>query len=128
MTILRANWCPLRLPIQEVEYGPPPAYTIFVTGPTLRPPRARTWARRGHTPVVHVSGKGSGRVSIAGLVAYRPRRQPRLFYRTAVHRGRKGERRSLSEQNYATLLTTAHQRLHGPVILIWDGCGSSAVT
>ena len=69
---------------------------------------------------MHVSGKGSGRISIAGLVAYRPRRQPRLFYRTAVHRGRKGERRSLSEQNYATLLTTAHQRLHGPVILIWD--------
>lgn len=89
-------------------------------GQTLRPPRARTWARRGRTPVVRVSGKGSGRVSIAGLVAYRPRRRPRLFYRVAVHRGRKGERRSLSERNYASLLTAAHERLHGPVILIWD--------
>ena len=37
-------------------------------GQTLRPPKARTWARRGHTPVVTVTGKGSGRVSIAGLL------------------------------------------------------------
>ena len=37
-------------------------------GRILRPPRARTWSRRGHTPVVTVPGKGSGRVSIAGLV------------------------------------------------------------
>src|SRR5437868_2050219 len=37
-------------------------------GQTLRPPRSRTWARRGRTPTVAVSGKGSGRVSIAGLV------------------------------------------------------------
>ena len=32
-------------------------------GQALRPPKARTWARRGHTPVVMVSGRGSGRVS-----------------------------------------------------------------
>jgi low temperature requirement protein LtrA len=37
-------------------------------GQNLRPPKARTWARRGHTPVVTVCGKGSGRVSVAGLV------------------------------------------------------------
>jgi hypothetical protein len=48
-------------------------------GQSLRPPRSRTWSRRGRTPVVTVSGKGSGRVSIAGLVclpaADRPSRQ-----------------------------------------------------
>ena len=32
------------------------------------PTQARTWARRGHTPVVRVSGKGSGRISVAGLL------------------------------------------------------------
>ena len=98
------------------------AYVCFEdeAGQTLRPPRARTWARRGHTPVVHVSGKGSGRVSIAGLTAYRPGQRPHPFYRIAVHHGRKGERRSLSEADYATLLTAAHHQLHGPVILIWD--------
>ena len=34
-------------------------------GQTLRPPKARTWGRLGQTPVIPVSGKGSGRVSIS---------------------------------------------------------------
>ncbi|MFC7645806.1 winged helix-turn-helix domain-containing protein [Streptosporangium lutulentum] len=33
-----------------------------------RPPKGRTWARRGHTPIVAVPGRGTGRVSIAGLL------------------------------------------------------------
>jgi hypothetical protein len=41
-------------------------------GQNLRPPKARTWAPRGNTPVARVSGKGSGRVSVAGLACYRP--------------------------------------------------------
>ena len=89
-------------------------------GQGLRPPKARTRARRGHTPVVLVSGKGSGRVSVAGLVCLRPGTRSRMFYRMRVHRGRKGERRSMSEAGYASLITTAHQQLHAPVILIWD--------
>jgi hypothetical protein len=76
-------------------------------GQNLRPPQARTWARRGQTPVVAVSGKGSGRVSIAGLVCVKPGGPTRLFYRILVHRGRKGERKSLSEGDYATLLSAA---------------------
>ena len=48
-------------------------------GQNLRPPKARTWARRGRTPVVTVSGKGSGRVSVAGLVCLRPEERSRLF-------------------------------------------------
>jgi hypothetical protein len=89
-------------------------------GQSLRPPKARTWARRGHTPVVRVSGKGSGRVSVAGLVCLRPGARGHLFYRIRVHRGRKGERRSMSEADYAGLITAAHHQLHAPVILIWD--------
>lgn len=89
-------------------------------GQSLRPPRARTWGRRGQTPVVRVSGKGSGRISIAGLLAYRDGHRPHLYYRYVVHRGRRGERRSLSEADYATLLTAAHQQLKAPIILIWD--------
>lgn len=89
-------------------------------GQTLRPPKARTWSRRGHTPVVAVSGKGSGRVSIAGLVCYRSDARPHLFYRMVIHRGRKGERRSLSEADYAALLTAAHQQLRTPLIVFWD--------
>jgi DDE superfamily endonuclease len=89
-------------------------------GQNLRPPKARTWARRGHTPVIAVSGKGSGRVSVAGLVCLRPGARGRLYYRIRVHRGRKGERRSMSEADYAELVTAAHRELNAPVILIWD--------
>jgi putative transposase len=98
------------------------AYVCFEdeAGQSLRPPKARTWARRGQTPVVPVSGKGSGRVSIAGLVCVRPGSRSRLLYRMRVHRGRKGERRSMSEADYAGLITAAHQQLHAPVILVWD--------
>lgn len=67
-----------------------------------------------------MSGKGSGRVSIAGLVCYRPGAHPHLFYRMVIHRGRKGERRSLSETHYAALLTAAHQQLRAPLIVVWD--------
>jgi hypothetical protein len=89
-------------------------------GQTLRPPKARTWGRRGRTPVVAVSGKGSGRVSIAGLVCVRPGHRSRLIYRTRVHRGRKGERRSFAEADYAALLDAVHQQLGGPIVVIWD--------
>jgi hypothetical protein len=70
--------------------------------------------------VIAVSGKGSGRVSVAGLVCLRPGARGRLFYRVRIHRGRKGERRSLSEADYAELVTAAHHQLHAPVILVWD--------
>ena len=99
-----------------------------VAGQTLRPPKARTWSRRGHTPVVRVSGKGSGRVSVAGLVCPRPGARSRLLYRMRIHRGRKGERRSMSEADYAGLITAAHQHLHAPVILIWDNLNTHIST
>lgn len=75
-----------------------------------------------------MSGKGSGRVSIAGLVCYKPghhghHHEPHrghLFYRLRIHRGRKGERRSLAEADYAAAITAAHQQLHAPIILCWD--------
>ena len=70
--------------------------------------------------MVTVSGKGSGRVSVAGLVCLKPGARGHLFYRVRIHRGRKGERRSMSEADYAGLVTAAHQELQAPVILIWD--------
>jgi len=98
------------------------AYLCFEdeAGQNLRPPKARTWAPRGHTPIVRVSGKGSGKVSVAGLACYRPGVRSRLFYRARTHYGRKGERRSMSEAGYASLVTAAHTQLHAPMILIWD--------
>ena len=97
-------------------------------GQNLRPPKARTWARRGCTPVVAVSGKGSGRVSVAGLVCLKPDMRSRLLYRMRIHRGRKGERRSMSEADYAGLIAAAHHHLHAPVILIWDNLNTHIST
>jgi len=57
--------------------------------------------------VITVSGKGSGRVSMAGLICLKPGARGHLFYWIRIHRGRKGERRSLSEADYADLIATA---------------------
>ena len=98
------------------------AYVCFEdeAGQALRPPKARTWARRGRTPTVTVSGKGSGRVSVAGLACLKPQARSHLFYRMRIHRGRKGERRSMSEADYAGLITAAHYQLQAPLIVVWD--------
>ncbi|MEV8038919.1 IS630 family transposase [Streptomyces sp. NPDC086182] len=37
-------------------------------GQGLRPPKGRTWGRRGHTPVVRVTVAGAKRVSMAALI------------------------------------------------------------
>jgi putative transposase len=61
--------------------------------------------------VVTVSGKGSGRVSVAGLICLKAGARSHLFYRMRIHRGRKGERRRLSEADYAGLIAAAHNQL-----------------
>jgi putative transposase len=67
-----------------------------------------------------VSGKGSGRISVAGLVCVKSGSRTRLLYRIKVHRSRKGERRSFAETDYAALLDAAHQYLKAPIVVIWD--------
>nr|WP_243726280.1 transposase [Actinomadura rubrisoli] len=92
-------------------------------GQGLRPPKGRTWGRRGHTPLVRVSAAGSGRISIAALVCIRldqPGIRPRLIYRTLLHHGRKDEPKGFRETDYARLLDAAHQQLDGPIVLVWD--------
>lgn len=42
------------------------------------------------------------------------------MWRTRLHRNRKGERGSLSEDDYIVFLDQAHQRLQAPIVLIWD--------
>ena len=55
------------------------------------------------------------------MTCYRPGARSRFFYRIRVHTGRKGERRSMSEADYAAPdLTAAHHQLQAPLILCWD--------
>jgi hypothetical protein len=88
-------------------------------GQSLRPGRARTWAPRGHTPVVRVSGN-AGRLSVAGMACVKPGRPGRFSCRLRVHRRRKGDRPSMSEADYAHLITAAHHALGAPLIVVWD--------
>ncbi len=101
-------------------------------GHTLRPPKARTWAPRGQTPVIPVSGKGSGRISIAGLFCVHPdsnsAERIHLLYRIKIHRKRKGERNSFAETDYAALLDAAHQYLKAPLVVIWDNLNTHIST
>jgi hypothetical protein len=90
------------------------------SGQALQPPAARTWGRRGHTPVVRVSGRGSGRISVAGLACMRAGQPGRFYYRMRGHRLRPEARRAMSEADYAALITAAHRYLDAPVIVIWD--------
>lgn len=59
-------------------------------------------------------------MSVAGLACLKAGAPGRFFYRMRLHRGRKGERRSMSEAGYADLIAAAHRTLAAPVILIWD--------
>jgi hypothetical protein len=91
------------------------------SGQGLRPPKGRTWGRRGQTPVVTVTGGSNKRVSLAALIAVRPGQRPRLIYR--VHRsrpGRRDRRKGFTEAGYAALLDAAHQQLGGPLVVVWD--------
>ena len=91
------------------------------SGQGLRPPKGRTWGRRGRTPVVTVTSGHNTRVSLAALIATRSGQQARLIYRTRVGRRHgKDQRKGFTETDYARFLDAAHQQLHGPVVLVWD--------
>lgn len=74
--------------------------------------------------MVKVGCRGSGRVSVAGLIGVRPGRAPRLIYRMRVYHGRRGEAKGFTEKDYARLLDAAHAQWGGPIVLVWDNLGS----
>jgi hypothetical protein len=70
---------------------------------------------------VKVAARGGRKLSLAGIVAYRTGYQPRIIYRTMLHRGRKGEPKGFGEDHFAALLDAVHQQLDAPIVLLWDG-------
>ncbi|MEU7260252.1 transposase [Streptomyces rimosus] len=85
----------------------------------MTPPTTRTWARRGHTPVVHIHGRSRRRLSVAALLCFKPGHPTRLIYRPRAYPRRDG-RKSFAWTDYRTLLQAAHQQLGGNVVLVWD--------
>jgi len=86
----------------------------------MTPPRARTWGRIGHTPVVRVRGRGSGRVSMAGMTCYKPGERSRLIYAVREYRGRKDEHKGFGWRDFRNLTVRARIQLGGPIVLVWD--------
>ncbi|WP_405859796.1 transposase [Streptomyces sp. NBC_00090] len=93
-------------------------------GQSMTPPRARTWGRIGRTPVVRMrgrgSGRGSGRVSMAGMTCYKPGERSRLIYRIREYRGRKDEPKGFGWRDFRDLIVRARIQLGGPIVLVWD--------
>ena len=98
------------------------AYVCFEdeAGQGLRPPKGRTWAPRGARPIVRVRCAGGGRVSIAGVVCYRPGDRPHLFYQLRAYRRRKGEAKGFTWADYRDLILAAHRSLSAPLVWCWD--------
>ncbi|MET8747147.1 transposase [Streptomyces sp. NPDC004728] len=89
-------------------------------GFTRTPPKGRTWGRRGVTLQVTVSGRRSGRPSVAGLIAMRPGSRTRLCHRLRAHPAGKGKRRSMGERDFIALIDGVHQLVKAPIVLVWD--------
>jgi len=85
----------------------------------MTPPTTRTWARRGHTPIVRVRGRSRRRLSIAALTCYKSGEPSRLIYRPRADTRPDG-RKSFAWTDYRDLLQAAHQQLGGPIVLVWD--------
>ncbi|NEA56454.1 transposase [Streptomyces sp. SID13666] len=98
------------------------AWVVFEddAGQSMTPPRARTWGPIGQTPVVRVRGRGSGRVSMAGMTCYRPGERSRLIYAVREYRGRKDEPKGFGWRDFRDLIVRAHTQLGGPIVLVWD--------
>ena len=98
------------------------AWVVFEdeAGQSMTPPRARTWGRIGRTLVVRVRGRGSGRVSMAGMACYKPGERSRLIYAIREYRGRKHEPKGFGWRDFRDLIVRAHAQLGGPIVLVWD--------
>lgn len=68
------------------------------------------------TPRVTVSGRRSGRLSVAGLIAMRPGFRTRLCHRLRTHPSGKGVRRSMGERDFVALIDGTHQLVKAPIV------------
>jgi hypothetical protein len=93
------------------------AWLCFVdeSGASLHPPVRRTWAPKGHTPVLRHRMRGRKRISMAGVCCYRPDASDA---RLAFHL-----REGAYDTDQLIPVVAALGRLLGgdaPVTLVWD--------
>ena len=88
---------------------------IDESGFLLNPVVRRTWARRGHTPVLPSWGRHRDKVSVIAALSVAPARRHLglCFHTDAKH--------YLDAPAVAGFLRVLLERLRGEVIVIWDG-------
>jgi hypothetical protein len=57
---------------------------------------------------------------MAGMTCFKNGERSRLICSFRVHRGRKGEPKGFTWQDYRDLIVRAHNQLKGPIVLVWD--------
>jgi transposase len=88
---------------------------IDESGLLMAPLVRRTWAVRGHTPVLVQRSGQREKVSVAAALWLSPRRDRLgLFFRTLV-------KDYFDNATSAVFVERLVQKLHGPVVAIWDG-------
>ncbi|MFE3269302.1 transposase [Streptomyces sp. NPDC059215] len=94
----------------------------------MTPPRSRTWGRIGQTPVVRVRGRGSGRVSKAGMSCCKSGERSRLIFSIREYRGREDEPKGFRRRDFRDLIVRARiqpgspaaRQPGSPIVLVWD--------
>ncbi|MCG7210145.1 transposase [Streptomyces arenae] len=69
---------------------------------------------------MRVRGRGSGRVSMAGMACYKLGQPSRLIYAVREYRGRKDEPKGFGWRDFRDLIVRARIQLGGPIVLVWD--------
>jgi transposase len=116
-----ADACPLHQRVAEMSTIPGRAsgrraYIVFVdeAGFMLAPLLRRTWAPRGHTPVVKVSAPHE-RISAIGAIAISPRRTRFSFLFHLLD-----DNANFRGHSLVRFIEDVRRRLRGPITLVWD--------
>ncbi len=92
------------------------AYIVFVdeSGFMLAPLLRRTWAPRGCTPIVRISGP-HGRISVIGAITISPERRRFSFYfqLSADNANFRGE-------SVVQFIDHVRHKIRGPLTILWD--------
>jgi putative transposase len=88
---------------------------IDETGLFLNPLVRRTWAPRGHTPVLDAWGRHRDKVSVIGAVSVSPTAQRLGFYFATDPDG------YFTPEKVVAFLRDLLKHLRGKVVVVWDG-------
>lgn len=93
------------------------ATLVFIdeSGFSERPAVRRTWAPRGHTPVLSHRTRSWSQLSVIGALVYRARTPLRARVLWMSHPG------AIRSPQIVRFLRHLRRHIRGPVVLLWDG-------